>query len=229
MLVVSPSIRKMMDNSKPLPHATQKQLVEEAQKGSTKARNQLIASNSRFILKIVKRYYQPNIEFDDLYSEGMIGLNIAIDRFKLYSKNSFLSYAVHWIRERVSKHVINNLTNIRLPHQVKERDMIKYMDINHSVTENGTPLEGMLEQNTFESQESEQYRKRVSEIIELMLDEVSVEEKHVIKGVFGFYGEDMKYKEFKPKYGLSKFMVNRLRYQAMEVLENSEELIELMD
>lgn len=226
---MSPAVRKILDNSKPLSPTEQRKLVKAAKEGSKIAREALVKCNARFVFDVVVRYDQPNIEFDDLFSEGMFGLNKAIDRFDLDSPNNFMTYAIFWIRERASRHVLKNLTTIKLPENQKERDVLSYCDLDYKQSEHHDSLENMIPQETFDIQDDEQFNRRVTEMVELMIEELPEKEKHIIKGVFGFYGEEMKYKECMKEMKLSKFMVGSLRKKAMDRFLDSPYLKELQE
>ena len=226
---MSPAVRKILNESKLIPASEQRELVKAAQEGSRIARETLVKCNARIIFNVVVRYDQPNIEFDDLFSEGMFGLNKAIDRFDLESPNNFITYAIFWIRERASRHVLKNLTNIKLPENQKERDIFTYCDIDFKNFENSGNFGDSIVQETFESQDDEQYSRRINEMIELMLEELPEKEKYIIKGIHGFYGEDVLYKECMEKFNISKFMTGSLKKKAMDRFLDSPYLKELQD
>lgn len=226
---MSPAVRKILDNSKPLSPTEQRKLVKAAKEGSKIAREALVKCNARFVFDVVVRYDQPNIEFDDLFSEGMFGLNKAIDRFDLDSPNNFMTYAIFWIRERASRHVLKNLTTIKLPENQKERNVLSYCDLDYRKSENHDTFANSIAQETFDTPEDEQFNRRVSELVELMVDDLPEKEKHIIKGVFGFYGEEMKYKECMKELKLSKFMVGTMRRKAMDRFLDSPYLMELQE
>lgn len=226
---MSPAVRKILDESKPLPPNVQRELIKAAKEGSKIAREKLIKSNSRFIFNVVVRYDQPNIEFDDLFSEGMFGLNKAIDQFDLSSPNNFMTYAIFWIRERASRHVLKNLTTIKLPENQKERDIYSYCDFDYRMDYGSDTIGSSIPQETFDVPEDELYSRRISEIIELMISELPENEQHIIKGSYGFYGEDVKQKEFKKYLNISKYVVGRLKQKAMDSFLDSEYLMDLKE
>lgn len=225
---ISPTVQQMMNSSKPLPASEQMKLLKEAREGSERAKNELIKCNCRFVYKVVSRYNQPNIEFDDLFHEGLVGLNIAINRFDFNSKNNFMTYAIFWIRERASRHVLKNLTNIKLPENYKDREIYNYVGIDDVVAPNGETFSNHIPQETFDNQDDEQYSRRVREIIEMMMDELTESEKHVIKGLHGFYGDPMLLREFK-RFNISKYRAAIIRDKALEKIKNSEYLEELRE
>tara|TARA_Y100000310_G_scaffold55308_1_gene50716 strand:+ start:1484 stop:2374 length:891 start_codon:yes stop_codon:yes gene_type:complete len=79
------------------------------------ARNKLIKSNLRLVIKIAKDYRNLGLDFSDLISEGNIGLMQGVDKFKL-GKGAKLSYYVSfWIKQSIRRAISNKGRTIRLP------------------------------------------------------------------------------------------------------------------
>ena len=93
----------------------EKECVTLSQKGDMKAREKLINSNLRFVVKIAKKYRNKGIPFADLISEGNIGLAIAAERFDVKKNVRFISYAVWWIKQTILKAISEKSHLIRLP------------------------------------------------------------------------------------------------------------------
>ncbi len=93
----------------------EKECIALSQKGDAKARERLINSNLRFVVKIAKKYRNKGIPFGDLISEGNIGLTIAADRFDSSKNVRFISYAVWWIKQTILKAIAEKSRLIHLP------------------------------------------------------------------------------------------------------------------
>lgn len=90
-------------------------LVKEAAGGNKAARNKLVESNLRFVVKIAKEYVNRGIEFEDLIDEGNAGLIQAVNHFDPNAGVKFISYAVWWIRQSIMKALYEFGHEIRLP------------------------------------------------------------------------------------------------------------------
>jgi len=89
--------------------------ARDAAKGNIAARNKLVNANLRFVVNVAKKYTGHGLPFEDLISEGNIGLLKAIDRFDVEKGYHFISYAVWWIRQAILKAVYEKARMIRLP------------------------------------------------------------------------------------------------------------------
>lgn len=90
-------------------------LAKEAQAGNIDSKNKLAKANLRFVVTIAKKYQNQGLELDDLINEGNIGLLTAIDKFDPDKGYNFISYAVWWIRQSISKAINDKSRAVRLP------------------------------------------------------------------------------------------------------------------
>lgn len=95
----------MSNFPKPLPAARQLELVRRAQRGDKSARDLLVTSNMAFVYSEARKFTSrsPEMEIDDLAQEGATGLMHAIDKFDPAAGVLFLTYAGHWVRQRMGR------------------------------------------------------------------------------------------------------------------------------
>src|SRR6266446_2569901 len=79
------------------------------------ARKRLIESNQRLIASIAKRYQGRGLSFDDLQSEGNIGLIHAADTYNPNKGAKFSTHATNWIRQSIGRALEAHKTQVRLP------------------------------------------------------------------------------------------------------------------
>jgi RNA polymerase primary sigma factor len=105
----------------PLLSATaEKELAGKIENGDEAARNKMIESNLRLVVKIAKRYINRGLPFLDLIEEGNLGLIKSVERFKLSKECRFSTYATWWIRQSIERALINQSRTIRLPVHVSD-------------------------------------------------------------------------------------------------------------
>ena len=99
---------------------SEKELAQKIEKGDKAARNKMIESNLRLVVKIAKRYTNRGLPFLDLIEEGNLGLIKAVERFNLAKECRFSTYATWWIRQSIERSLVNQSRTIRLPVHVSD-------------------------------------------------------------------------------------------------------------
>lgn len=99
---------------------TEKELARKIETGDEAARNKMIESNLRLVVKIAKRYINRGLPFLDLIEEGNLGLIKSVERFNLAKECRFSTYATWWIRQSIERALINQSRTIRLPVHVSD-------------------------------------------------------------------------------------------------------------
>lgn len=116
------------------------QLATRAAAGDKVARDKLLTSNMRFVIKIASQYLNKGLEYEDLISEGYLGLMKALDHFDVSKGYHFISYAVWWIRQSIMKAIVDFGRPIRLPVN-KDAELTEIKRACHSVNPHGKKSE----------------------------------------------------------------------------------------
>lgn len=96
-------------------HEEEVALFNRVKKGDFSARNKIVESNLRFVVKIAKKYQNQGLPLADLIDEGNIGLIKAIEKYDVDKGYRFISYAVWWIRQSIMKAINEKSRAVRLP------------------------------------------------------------------------------------------------------------------
>lgn len=99
----------------------EKELAIRAINGDIQARNELVSANLRLVVMAAKKYNQnTSLSFEDLIQEGNDGLMRAVKDFKPELGYRFTTYAMYWIKQAISRAILNHSRTIRLPVHIIE-------------------------------------------------------------------------------------------------------------
>lgn len=91
-------------------------LAKKIESGDQNAREQMIRSNLRLVVRIAKRYrYTHSLTFLDLIQEGNLGLMTAVERYDYRVGCRFSTFATWWIRQAINRGISDQDRTIRLP------------------------------------------------------------------------------------------------------------------
>lgn len=96
------------------------ELAEAAAQGDQKAKEKLINHNLRLVVSIAKHYMGRGVILSDLIQEGNLGLIKAVDRYDVSRGFKFSTYATFWIKQSISRAIMDQSRNIRIPVHVIE-------------------------------------------------------------------------------------------------------------
>lgn len=117
-------LRLYLQEIRNYPLLTAQQELEIAEKcaaGDENAIRTMVGSNLRLVISIARQYAGRGVPLPDLVQEGCIGLLIAARKFDCGKQCRFSTYATKWIRQGVSRCVLNHAGVIRVPRQTMER------------------------------------------------------------------------------------------------------------
>jgi len=95
----------------------EEKLAERIAKGDSEARETLIRSNLRLVVKIAHDFKGLGLPLLDLISEGNIGLMRAVEKFDPSKGAKLSSYAAWWIKQSMRRALANQARTIRIPVQ----------------------------------------------------------------------------------------------------------------
>ena len=99
----------------------EKTLARQARNGDEAARQRMIESNLRLVVRIARRYINRSLPLLDLIEEGNLGLIHAVKKFDPERGFRFSTYATWWIRQTIERAIMNQSHTVRLPiHIIKD-------------------------------------------------------------------------------------------------------------
>jgi len=129
-------IKAYLKDIRPIPLLTAEEeitLGRKIQKGDREARDKMIRSNLRLVISIAKRYVNLGVPLSDLIEEGNIGLMKGVEKFDPERGFRFSTYAAWWIKQGVSRAVIDQGKMIRVPVYMNE-EILKYKKVLEKLT-----------------------------------------------------------------------------------------------
>lgn len=202
------------------------ELVRLYQNGDNKALDELIQANTGIINKLANKYNGINreLEFDDLFQNGVLGLIAAAKKYKfdIENKAKFITYAVYYIDRYIhrsvnggsSKDIGNNKLyssctslNITTGEEGEEIELGEFIeDIDHG----------------FENAEEKLFLKNLrEELEELMQTHNTLEQREILKLKYGWNTTPMKLDDIANIFDITINKVNSIEHMALRKLRNS--------
>ena len=201
------------------------ELVQIYQTGDNKALEELIQANTGIINKIANKYYGINreLEFDDLFQNGVLGLIAAAKKYKFDIENraKFITYAVHYINRYInscvngitSKDIENNkfyhqCTSLNKPTGEEEEteigECVAYIDYG------------------FENIEEKIFLNKLREDLEeVMQQRNTLEQREILKLKYGWNSKPMKLDDIAEIYSITRDKVRNIESGALRKLRHS--------
>lgn len=89
--------------------------IQQGDPQETELRRMIVLRNIRLVYVYARRYLGRGLSFQDLVQEGIIGINIAINKFQEAKQTTFSTYAVYWIRQGMTRAIADHGRTIRIP------------------------------------------------------------------------------------------------------------------
>ncbi len=196
---------------KPLSAEKEAEAFLRMAEGDASARSELIEHNLRLVAHVVKKYYSPNVDSEELISIGTIGLIKAVNSFNNSKSIRFATYAAKCIENEVLmffRSAKKSARDVYLDEPVdtdKDGNSMSLMDIIAEDDNMVDRIEVMIRS------------KQLYGFIEECLDE---REKEIIRHRYGLYGlKPLTQREVADKLNISRSYVSRIEKKALEKLK----------
>ena len=117
-------VRQFLREIRAYPRLTaqeERELARRCAQGDEEAIRQMVNSNLRLVVSIAREYAGRGVALLDLIQEGSIGLLAAARKFDYTLDYRFSTYATKWIRQGVTRCLINHGSPIRVPLHTAEK------------------------------------------------------------------------------------------------------------
>lgn len=116
----------------------ERKLAQLCAEGDENAIRHMVNSNLRLVVSVAREYAGRGVPLLDLIQEGSIGLLVAARKFDYTLDFRFSTYATKWIRQGVTRCLMNHSQLIRVPIHTAERIRKVEQARNALCQENGT-------------------------------------------------------------------------------------------
>ena len=141
----------------------ERELARRCAAGDEAAIRQMVNSNLRLVVSIAREYAGRGVALMDLIQEGSIGLLAAARKFDYTLEYRFSTYATKWIRQGVTRCLMNHKGAIRVPLHTLEK--MRRVEAVRSVLEQET---GTAPDAKAIASRAELPEEKVRELMELM-------------------------------------------------------------
>ena len=243
------SLQRYMEDIRrthPVTRQEEQELFRRFKAGDLHARQRLIESNMRFVLKVALQYRGCPLPLPDIVSEGCLGLTRAVEAFDPSRGIKFISYAVWWMKAYITKAINETGSMIRLPANqcLKVRKALKDQAQGGALDEevrelmqkagrglsfesplgedSKTSWQEVLRDDRAADPEDEFEKQATGDIVREILSELPEREAQVITGLFGMdQNAPLTLREVGHDLNISHERVRQLRDQALSRIRGS--------
>ena len=150
--------------------AQERELARRKDEGDEWAKRRLVECNLRLVMSLCRSYTKAGVPLLDLIQEGNLGLIRAVEKFDYRMGFKLSTYATWWIRQAITRALVDQGRTIRLPMHVADQ-VRRVMRERRALTQklNRDPTTAEI------ADAAEIPEARVEELLDLVRDPVSLE------------------------------------------------------
>lgn len=205
-----------MDLPEPLERETEMKLLNLAFAGDAEAKNTIIEHNLRLVFYIANKYRNTNIDPEDLYSIGTIGLIKAVNSFDPSKNVKFATYSSRCIDNEILMYLRQN----------KKRN--KDVSIEQSLTLDKEGNELSISDtlgSTKEEVEGEIMKKTSIDLVKSILEKLPELEKKIIQFRFGIECKKKNQHDIASILNISQSYVSRIERKILDKIKREFEKV----
>ena len=189
--------------------------------GQESAREQLVRSNMRLVMKIANDYRRFGMDFEDIVSSGTIGLLKAIEMFDP-EKGAFSQYASAWI----NKYIKMGFDQCRAIHSKRydrmtseERSVSVAESLNEKIGDGDTEFADSLVSDEVSPSEAVEKASSIDAVRDAIDNALDSREQYVVRARYGLDGNGvLTLREIAEKLGMTHERVRQIEVSALTKL-----------
>ena len=181
-------------------------LALRIENGDSRALNELVTANLRFVVYLAKQYQGKGLQMDDLISEGNIGLMKAAAKFNSNRNKRFVQHAAPYIRESIERALRQQTDTMSIDAPIPEG------------SQNTVSLLHVLENPDAPRADADIERRSLNKELQSSVGLLSPREQAVITRYYGLDTEPLSMAEIAVELGLKRERVRQIRDQAIRNL-----------
>src|SRR5690606_9048488 len=156
-----------------LTRAEEVELLRRVKEGDERAMDRLVCSNLKFVINVAFMYKNQGFSLPELINEGNLGLIEAAKRFDINRNLKFISYAVWWIRQSITRAIAERARLVRIS---AEKELILRRFSKHNVSMRQTIGGGMIMDTEALGQKMGYTGRQIEEIMEMGMRHASLDD-----------------------------------------------------
>lgn len=189
------------------PDEPDRELVIQTEKVLDRAqliRDLLIRSNLRLVISVTRKFVTPQMPFDELFSDGVVALMQAVEKFDVARGYRFSTYAYY----SVSRSMYRYTKRLK-----KKIFTVESLDLN---TDSDKPAETLMPETSWSG---------VSEQLDTMISRLDEREQWIVRQRYSFdgTGKTPTYKHLAEQLGVCNERVRQLEKRAIAKMRNMQE------
>ncbi len=201
-----------MGNRQLLSAEEEQQLSVRALQGDQRAVNRLAEANLRLVAHVAREYQGQGLSYDDLISEGNVGLMKAAAKYDGSRGLRFAGYAVVFIRREIERALQHESTDKMV--ESRRNGQTRSLDAPLGAKPNVNLLQVLTDGNS-PMADGRTYSSALEQQVEHALEELNERERQVVAAYFGIGQEHLTMAEIAEDMGLKRERVRQIRDRAV--------------